>query len=57
METATSLYLDLVRFGAAVTVWFYQASLRRFTDGLFWQAHLYGETAVVICHRPVGYFF
>src|SRR5579863_3058193 len=46
MKPATSLYLDLMRFTAAATVFFYHVG--GFTGGLFWRAQLYAQTAVVI---------
>lgn len=46
MNKPTSIYLDLVRFTAAVTVFFGHVSGSRLTGGLFWQMGPYGPEAV-----------
>ena len=48
MRPATSLYLDLVRAFAALTVFMSHASGQFFTAGLLWQTGLYDQTAVMI---------
>ena len=46
MNRATSLYLDLVRFTAALVVFFGHICGSRFTGGLFWQVGPYADEAV-----------
>jgi peptidoglycan/LPS O-acetylase OafA/YrhL len=46
MNRPTSLYLDLVRFTAAIAVFVSHISGQRFTGGLFWQSGGYGDEAV-----------
>ncbi len=46
MNKDTSIYLDAVRFTAAMTVFVSHASGERFTGGLFWQVGPYGSEAV-----------
>ncbi len=46
MNKETSIYLDLVRFTAAMAVFFGHISGGRFTGGLFWQMGPYGPEAV-----------
>lgn len=46
MKKPTSIYLDLVRFSAAVSVFFCHVSGERLTGGLFWQMGPYGIEAV-----------
>lgn len=46
MNRETSIYLDLVRFTAALTVFFGHLSGGRFTGGLFWQIGDYADQAV-----------
>jgi len=48
MNRPTSLYLDLVRFAAAIAVFICHISGQRFTGGLFWQSEPYGDEAVDI---------
>lgn len=43
-----SLYLDLVRFLAALTVLLAHLSGQRLTGGLFWQVSAHGESAVTV---------
>jgi peptidoglycan/LPS O-acetylase OafA/YrhL len=47
MTDALSLYLDALRFGAALTVFLSHYSTRRFSGGLFWQFDG-GRTAVLV---------
>ena len=46
MRTGTSLYLDLVRFAAALTVFFSHYGTRHFTGGMLYQLQPYGSEAV-----------
>lgn len=46
MNKQTSLYLDLVRFLAALVVFLSHASSHRLTDGFLWQLGPYGDEAV-----------
>lgn len=48
MNKDVSVYLDLVRFMAAMAVFIDHVSGRRFTGGLFWQVGPYGPEAVDI---------
>jgi peptidoglycan/LPS O-acetylase OafA/YrhL len=48
MSRATSLYLDLMRFAAAMAVFFFHASQRYISGGLFWQFSGMGQEAVVV---------
>lgn len=48
MNRQTSVYLDLVRFMAAITVFFAHLGGQRLTGGLFWQVGPYGNEAVDI---------
>lgn len=48
MNKETSLYLDLVRFTAAMVVLLGHASGKPYTGGLFWQLGAYLHTAVMI---------
>ncbi len=48
MNKETSLYLDLLRFSAAMVVFLGHASGRSFTGGLLWQFGAYLHTAVII---------
>jgi peptidoglycan/LPS O-acetylase OafA/YrhL len=48
MSPATSLYLDVIRFGAALTVFFAHYSSGRLSGGLFWQMQEYGHLAVIV---------
>jgi peptidoglycan/LPS O-acetylase OafA/YrhL len=53
MKKATSLYLDLARFGAALMVFF--AHVHHFIGRLFWQAEFYTQTAVMVFFVLSGY--
>lgn len=46
MNRTVSLYLDLVRFTAAIAVFISHISGQRFTGGLLWQSEPYGDEAV-----------
>lgn len=48
MNRSTSLYLDLVRFLAALVVFLSHAGMRRWSDGFLWQFTALGSEAVVI---------
>ena len=48
MTTALSLYLDALRFGAALTVFVSHYSTGRISGGLFWQLEYYGRAAVLM---------
>jgi peptidoglycan/LPS O-acetylase OafA/YrhL len=48
MNTATSLYLDIVRFLAALIVMVSHASDRRIAGGFLWQFQPYGDEAVTV---------
>ncbi len=47
MKPATSLYLDILRFAAALAVFFAHYSSARLSGGLFWQIQDYGHLAVM----------
>lgn len=55
MNRGFSLYLDLVRFGAAMIVFFGHASGMHFTGGILWQFGAYLDTAVMIFFVLSGY--
>lgn len=48
MTLKTSLYLDLLRFLAAMVVFLGHLSGKRFTEGLFWQLSQFMEAAVIL---------
>src|SRR4051812_44741075 len=48
MNPALSLYLDVLRFGAAFMVFISHYSDRRLSGGLFWQIGGYGRTSVLV---------
>lgn len=48
MADALSLYLDALRFGAALTVFFSHYATGRISGGLFWHFTDYGRTAVLV---------
>jgi peptidoglycan/LPS O-acetylase OafA/YrhL len=48
MTPALSLYLDALRFGAALTVFVSHFATGRISGGLFWQFADYGRTAVLV---------
>jgi peptidoglycan/LPS O-acetylase OafA/YrhL len=56
MSDALSLYLDALRFGAALTVFLSHYSTRRFSGGLFWQFDG-GRTAVLVFFVLSGFVF
>src|SRR5205809_232409 len=47
MTNALSLYLDALRFGAALMVFLSHYALGRISGALFWQAAVYGRSAVL----------
>src|ERR1700742_1917757 len=59
MNRQTSLYLDLVRFLAALAVFVSHICGQRFTGGLLWQSEPYGDEAVdvffVLSGFVIGY--
>jgi len=55
MAPALSLYLDFVRFSAAMIVFFGHISGDRFTGGLFWQFGLFMDEAVTVFFVLSGY--
>ena len=46
MTRELSIYLDLVRFVAALTVFFAHVSFQRYTGGFLWQFRVYAQPAV-----------
>lgn len=48
MNRETSLYLDIVRFSAALMVFLSHVAGQRFTGGLFWQLDAYGGQRITI---------
>lgn len=55
MNKGISLYLDLVRFSAAMVVFFGHVARQTFTDGFLWQAATYMDTAVIVFFVLSGY--
>lgn len=55
MSKGVSLYLDLVRFTAAIVVFFGHVARQTFTDGFLWQAATYMDTAVIVFFVLSGY--
>ena len=55
MNRGVSLYLDLVRFGAAMIVFLGHVARQTFTEGFLWQAATYMDTAVIIFFVLSGY--
>lgn len=55
MNPITSIYLDLVRFLAAVVVFLAHISSQDLTDGFLWQFNDYAQTAVIIFFVLSGY--
>jgi len=55
MDRPTSLYLDLVRFAAALVVFLSHAAGSKFSGGLFWQLIQFGGEAVVIFFALSGF--
>lgn len=55
MNRATSLYLDLVRFGAALLVLLTHLAYPRFSDGLLLSLRSYGNDAVMVFFVLSGY--
>ena len=48
MGTALSIYLDALRFAAALEVFLCHYSMREFSGGVLWQLQPYGHTAVLV---------
>lgn len=48
MNREASLYLDLVRFGAAILVFLSHVAGQRFTGGFLWQLSSFGDEAVIV---------
>jgi peptidoglycan/LPS O-acetylase OafA/YrhL len=48
MTNALSLYLDVLRFGAAFTVFLSHYAAARYSGGLLWRLMPYGRTAVLV---------
>lgn len=55
MPKGVSLYLDVVRFSAAMVVFFGHVARQTFTDGFLWQAAAYMDTAVIVFFVLSGY--
>ncbi|WP_431283880.1 acyltransferase family protein [Humitalea sp. 24SJ18S-53] len=55
VHPVTSLYLDAVRFSAAMLVLVGHLAAQRFTDGLFWQVAPYKADAVTVFFVLSGY--
>ncbi len=55
MNKEYSLYLDLLRFFAAITVFFAHVSSQGLTSGLFWQFKPYAQSAVILFFIMSGY--
>lgn len=55
MKRQTSIYLDLVRFSAAMVVFLGHVAGQRLTGGLFWQFHPFMELAVMVFFVLSGY--
>jgi peptidoglycan/LPS O-acetylase OafA/YrhL len=55
MDKGYSLYLDVLRFSAAMVVFFSHVASQDLTDGFLWQFKAYGQTAVMIFFVMSGY--
>ena len=55
MDKGNSLYLDLLRFSAAMVVFFSHVASQDLTDGFLWQFKAYSQTAVMIFFVMSGY--
>lgn len=55
MNVAVSVFLDVVRFAAALVVFFCHVSGKRLTGGLLWQLESYGSEAVTVFFVLSGY--
>ncbi len=55
MQKNTSLYLDLLRFAAAMVVFLGHAANHHISGGLLWQIYPYLQTAVIIFFVMSGY--
>jgi len=55
MNKEQSLYLDILRFGAAMVVFLSHVSSQKISGGIFWQLKDYDQTAVMIFFAMSGY--
>ena len=55
MDKGYSLYLDVLRFSAAMVVFFSHVASQDLTDGFLWQFKAYSQTAVMIFFVMSGY--
>ncbi|WP_085300417.1 acyltransferase family protein [Cognaticolwellia mytili] len=55
MNKGYSLYLDVLRFSAAMVVFFSHVASQDLTDGFLWQFKAYSQTAVMIFFVMSGY--
>lgn len=55
MKRGVSLYLDLVRFSAAMVVFLGHLARQTFTEGFLWPASVYMDTAVIVFFVLSGY--
>jgi peptidoglycan/LPS O-acetylase OafA/YrhL len=55
MDKGYSLYLDILRFSAAMVVFFSHVASQDLTDGFLWQFKAYSQTAVMIFFVMSGY--
>lgn len=55
MPPVQSLYLDLARIGAALTVFLSHYATQRISGGLFWQSQRYSHDAVIVFFVLSGY--
>ena len=55
MDKGYSLYLDVLRFSAAIVVFFSHVASQDLTDGFLWQFKAYSQTAVMIFFVMSGY--
>ena len=55
MDKAQSLYLDCLRFAAAMVVFLSHAASQKISGGIFWQLKEYDQTAVMIFFVMSGF--
>ena len=55
MRRDFSLYMDVIRFFAAMVVFLSHSSSQSLTGGLFWQFKDYAQTAVIVFFVLSGY--
>jgi peptidoglycan/LPS O-acetylase OafA/YrhL len=55
MDKGNSLYLDFLRFSAAMVVFFSHIASQDLTNGFLWQFKAYAQTAVMIFFVMSGY--